>query len=246
MIEIAHILSATQCLLAIGLLVQTIEVAITRAFYSSVLSQKGSSQGILTVFLAGRIIGSLLLLLLAFNYLPSRIQQPLYWLLLLSSIFLVIRTRGPLCGGSDAMFFQVQVGLLICSYADWNPVFGIMGIAYIAAQSALSYFLAGIVKLRNSSWRNGEAIRNLFSMNTPYRIFEPVRAIAHAPIACMMMAWATMLFELLFPLLFMVPIEAKSIFLLAGVTFHLMNAAIIGINRFFWAWIATYPALLLF
>ena len=42
------------------------------------------------------------------------------------------------------------------------------------------------------------------------------------------------------------PLEGKVILLALGFTFHVVNAFVLGLNRFVWAWVATYPAILAF
>lgn len=57
------------------------------------------------------------------------------------------------------------------------------------------------------------------------------------------MAWAMMLFEAAFPLALLYPALTFP-FLAAAFTFHLLNAKLLGLNRFVPAWLATYPAIL--
>lgn len=164
--------------------------------------------------------------------------------LIASSMVLVARLRGPLCGGSDAMWFQVQVGLFVAALGVWQPVFVRVGLGWIAAQSVLSYWLAGVVKLRNAGWRNGESVRQLLASDGPYVLWAPARRLALRPLVCVALAWMVMLFEFAFPLVLLVPVEARWVWLAAGLSFHLANAVLLGLNRFAWAWAATYPALL--
>lgn len=166
--------------------------------------------------------------------------------LIVSSMFLVGRLRGPLCGGSDAMWFQVQVGLFLASLSGWQPVLARVGLGWIAAQSVLSYWMAGAVKVRNGSWRSGDVLRQLQSSDGPYVIWTPARWIARSPRLCLGLAWVVIGFELVFPAVLLVPTELRWLVLAAGLVFHLGNALVLGLNRFVWAWAATYPALLLF
>jgi hypothetical protein len=46
-------------------------------------------------------------------------------------------------------------------------------------------------------------------------------------------------FECAFPLAL---IDARLLSLL-GIAFHVVNARVLGLNRFLWAWLAAYPAL---
>ena len=59
-------------------------------------------------------------------------------LLLANSVWQKVRSRGPVCGGSDSMFLQVQLGLLIASLGSLEPLLGKVGLGWIAAKSVLS------------------------------------------------------------------------------------------------------------
>ena len=76
------------------------------------------------------------------------------------------------------MFFQVQLGLLIASCGFLEPILIKLGLGWIVAQSVLSYFLAGVLKLRTAGWWNGRALQKLLRSDGPYRIFTPARKLA--------------------------------------------------------------------
>lgn len=56
------------------------------------------------------------------------------------------------------------------------------------------------------------------------------------------MSWAVMLFELVFPLALVSQPTLIAALTIAAL-FHLANACLFGLNRFFWTWIAVYPIL---
>lgn len=56
------------------------------------------------------------------------------------------------------------------------------------------------------------------------------------------LSWAVMLWEVSFPLSLIHP-AVCAVYLGLGVIFHLSNFYLFGLNRFVWAWIATYPAI---
>ena len=58
------------------------------------------------------------------------------------------------------------------------------------------------------------------------------------------LCWSVIVMETLFPLCLVVPQPWGWPFLGWGVAFHLLCAVIMGLNSFFWAFVATYPALL--
>lgn len=161
--------------------------------------------------------------------------------LVILSLFILHRFQGPYNGGSDRM------GLLILSClaaAHFMPnayaqelVFGYLGIQLI-----LSYFIAGWVKIMNPEWRTGYALKDVFQYSV-YPVSEHLRALANWPKLLFCMSWAVMLFELLFPFT-LISQNTLIVGLAIAAAFHLANAYLFGLNRFFWIWLAAYPSLL--
>jgi hypothetical protein len=56
--------------------------------------------------------------------------------------------------------------------------------------------------------------------------------------------WSTLVFELGFVLVFVVPPPLVVVPLALGVMFHAGIAAVMGLNNFVWAFTSTYPAVL--
>lgn len=239
----ATALLLTQRILGGGLLLQSLELFGARRIYAPTGPLAG--RGNINLLLVGR--GALAVgLLVAPSGLNVFWNAGLFALLLGSSAWLVIRSRGPVCGGSDSMFFQVQLGLFLAALAFLHPVFPQLGLGWIAAQSVLSYFLAGVGKLRNSTWHDGTALLRLFNSSGPYVLWAGIRACARHKFICAWLGWGVVLFELVFPLVLMAPPAWRMVFLGVALAFHLANALVFGLNRFVWAWAATYPALLYF
>jgi hypothetical protein len=158
--------------------------------------------------------------------------QPVFpWLALAVALLQAARFRGSYNGGSDAMTLVVLLGLALAR--TFSPQ---LGLAYITAQLVLSYFLAGVFKLRDPAWRDGSALPRLLAApqyrTTPLSI--PMARLA---------GYAVITFECTFPLALLDAATAWA-FMLAGITFHVLNARVLGLNRFLWAWLAAYPALL--
>ena len=230
----------TQRLLGAGLFVQSAELIKTRSIYDKGGALEGSA---VTPWLAVRIGFA--------GWLIVSPVEPFGWasvivnlLLLGNSIWLTVRSRGPVCGGSDSMLFQVQLGLLIASCGFLEPVLIKLGLGWIVAQSVVSYFLAGVSKLRTAGWWNGRALKRLLRSDGPYRIFAPARKLASSRPFCAVLGGGMVLFELVFPAVLILPSEGKLVLLTAGCAFHVANALVLGLNRFVWAWVATYPAIL--
>ena len=140
----------------------------------------------------------------------------------------------------------VPEGVKLCLLVHFIPaprwreiVFG-----YLALQSTLSYCIAGWVKAMNPEWRNGQALQDVFRFSV-YPASESLRAWAERPGLLWCMSWAVMLVELLFPFTLLTH-TSLLIGLSIAAAFHLANACLFGLNRFFWIWLASYPSLLWF
>lgn len=170
------------------------------------------------------------------------IQTP--WVLLtlaFLSLLMLSRFQGPYNGGSDRMSLLILWCLCLAhfipSLRGKELAFG-----YLALQLVLSYAIAGWVKIINPDWRSGLALRDVFRFSA-YPVSEATRAWADRPHVLWLMSWAVMLFELLFPFTLITHTTLAMALILAA-CFHLANAVLFGLNRFFWIWLAAYPSIL--
>jgi hypothetical protein len=162
--------------------------------------------------------------------------------LCLSQILVCIRFRGASNGGSDALSVVLTSALSLPVLCGRTALIVQAALLYIGAQVTLSYVIAGLVKLRQADWRSGRALCH-FVLSSPLGAPALIgRVVSHAG-AARVLAWGAMGFECLFPLAWLSP-RLCPLFLLAGACFHAANVGLFGLNRFFWAWIAGYPALL--
>jgi Vitamin K-dependent gamma-carboxylase len=161
--------------------------------------------------------------------------------LVILGLFILRRFQGPYNGGSDRMGLLILCCLCLASFmpaAQWREyIFG-----YLALQLVLSYAIAGWVKIVNPEWRNGRALQDVFRFSA-YPASESLRNWADRPRLLFLMSWAVMLFELLFPLTLLTQ-TTLIIGLTIAAVFHLANACLFGLNRFFWVWLAAYPSVL--
>ena len=163
-------------------------------------------------------------------------------ILFFSTWLISIRWRGIFNGGSDSMTALIAFSLWIAqSFSHHSPVIKAC-FAYIAIQITASYFIAGIVKLKNIEWRSGVALPVFF--NTPRYDSPPewVRKLFEVPTRAKTLSWAVIIFECSFPLSWVSP-SFFSAYLCMALGFHLLNFWVFGLNRFFFAWLAGYPAL---
>ncbi|MEJ2817959.1 HTTM domain-containing protein [Caulobacter sp. CCG-8] len=186
------------------------------------------------VLFGGRIV---LCLLLAFGVASP---WPLVGLAVLS-LLILHRFQGPYNGGSDRMGL-LALWCLTLSRLLPMPQWKELAFGYLGVQLVLSYFIAGGVKIVNPDWRSGRALRDVFRFSA-YPVSEALRRWSDRPRVLLVMSWAVILFELAFPLTLL-----SRPTLIAGLAvaaaFHLANACLFGLNRFFWTWLAVYPAIL--
>jgi hypothetical protein len=165
-------------------------------------------------------------------------------LLLVSQLAICVRFRGTFNGGSDYMSVVVLLSLTGCqALARW-PSLAKACLAYACVQLVFSYFIAGVVKQQNRDWRTGKALASFVGSGlygTPAWLVRALSTGSRPTLA----SWTVMGFECGFPAALLSPVAAASLLLL-GALFHLGNAAVFGLNRFLFAWLAAYPSLLYF
>ncbi|MBU4432855.1 MAG: HTTM domain-containing protein [Alphaproteobacteria bacterium] len=157
------------------------------------------------------------------------------------SLLILQRFQGPYNGGSDRMGLLALWCLTLSRLAPSLPLRE-LAFGYLAAQLILSYVISGGVKIVNPDWRSGRALRDVFRFSA-YPVAEDLRRLADRPRLLMGMSWAVMLFELVFPLA-MISRPTLILALVIAAAFHLANACLFGLNRFFWTWLSVYPAIL--
>jgi hypothetical protein len=190
-------------------------------FFQKFLRKIFSAPGF--VYLAGiQILVSISVLFFTTSFLPL--------FLLLSSLLICWRWRGVFNGGSDSMTLLALLALAAARLHIGETKFEMGCLWFLALQGTASYFLAGLFKLKNPNWRSGSALGKI------------LRAWSLPPALSWFGSWLILCFECFFPVVFVFP-QTTPLFLGLGLLFHLMNIFAFGLNRFFWAWLAIYPAL---
>jgi hypothetical protein len=169
---------------------------------------------------------------------------PLFPLAVLSltGLYVNYRTRYGL-EASDQMLMIVCISLVLGSLIE-SDTGEELALYFIAAQAILSYFVAGISKLFGSLWRSGEAVRlivNTQSFGHPY--FAGV--LNRQPALGRVAALAVLVIECSFPLVLILPPSVTYMYIVLVFVFHLLNCVVLGLNVFLWAYLATFPAILL-
>jgi hypothetical protein len=162
--------------------------------------------------------------------------------LLFAQVAVCVRFRGTFNGGSDYLTVLILLALSMRWLCGATPLAGKAALAYIAVQVTLSYFIAGVAKLKEAPWRSGAALRG-FVTSESYGAPQFVRRLLDGKRRCLLLSWAVLAFECGFPLAWLSP-RACLPLLALGFAFHLGNSVVFGLNRFLFAWSAAYPALL--
>jgi len=165
------------------------------------------------------------------------------FLLLLLGLAILKIFHGPYNGGADRMSLLILLCLCLAHLAP-TPRWQELAFGYLALQLILSYFISGWVKVVNPEWRNGQALRDVFQYSA-YPVSESLRHLSQSPRLLLSMSWWVILFELLFPLALISSTSLKAALIFAAM-FHLSNAFLFGLNRFFWIWITAYPSIIWF
>ena len=160
-----------------------------------------------------------------------------------TSLLVSIRFRGRENGASDALMNLVALALAVaavarCVGADVDRAV----VVFVAAQALLSYVAAGLAKLRAPAWRSGTALAAFVAVE---RFGVPAavrRALGQGGLGAVA-GYGVIAWQLTSPL----SLSSKTTcvaFCAVGVVFHVGNFVVFGLNRFVFAWLSTYPALI--
>lgn len=117
------------------------------------------------------------------------------------------------------------------------------GLAWGAGQATLVYVASGAAKLARAFWRDGTAVA---AAMTSYQSGHAVLAavVRHRP-AAVALSWMVILLECLFPFALLAPPDICLAILAALAAFHFATAIFMGLSTYPWAFIATYPYIVL-
>lgn len=169
---------------------------------------------------------------------------PLMLFLFVGNLLILIRWRGAFNGGSDFMTLVVLCGLLIAQVFDAmdKPMLGWQaGFWYIALQSITSYFMSGSVKTLRREWRNGSAMTTFLNAAI-YGPLSPNHPLRNKWLA-LLGSWSFIVWEMLFPLS-LLDARLAAGFCAVAAFFHFLVFWFFGLNRFFWAWMCSFPAII--
>ncbi len=200
--------------------------------FSALVLTKSESSSLLFLISESKFIILLFLLMLSFF---------IFYLLLVCDFF-----KGRLNGGSDAMLFQVLLGLFLSflgalSDAELGKNLREAGLIWIATQVTLSYFMAGMIKARNPRWWRGVVLQEILQAPI-YSVPLFMRKLGWSYKSMVPMSVGLIVFEVTFPLVWIFP-KILLVYFVLGLIFHFGVWWALGLHRFFWVWTSTYPAL---
>jgi hypothetical protein len=167
-----------------------------------------------------------------------------YLLAIVVATSLLLAIRNPIGGdGADQMSAITSIALLI-TFIFRDPKIAAVSLYFIAAQSIISYVIAGTAKMLSKKWRSGAAVFQI--MNTESYGSERIAFYLHrsSPVVSAVLSWNVMLIEGLFFTVLILPYPYCLVFLAWGLFFHAYNAIVMGLNNFFWVFLSTYPAII--
>ncbi|MET0393842.1 MAG: hypothetical protein ABW019_11910 [Chitinophagaceae bacterium] len=115
---------------------------------------------------------------------------------------------------------------------------------FIALYTCVSYVTAGVTKWVDPAWRKGEGLLEVIHSPDLVPLERLAAFFRRYPGAGRALAWATIGIECLFPLALVAGPPFFWLFLIWGIVFHLTIAVVLRLGKFFWVWVATYPAII--
>jgi hypothetical protein len=160
-------------------------------------------------------------------------------------ILQTVALKGFFMGGADQMGLLVGLCLTVGSAEFLSEKFGKAAVLYLGIQLTGSYFVAGISRALNKNAWTGEFFLKLIETQN-YQIPPGVREIFRKKLGlARICSVGIIIFEIAFPfVVFFLGGSFLVTFLFLGLVFHGFNAWVLGLNRFFWAWLSAYPSLI--
>ncbi|PPF29558.1 hypothetical protein C5D07_03245 [Rathayibacter tritici] len=108
-------------------------------------------------------------------------------------------------------------------------------------QSGLSYFVSGLSKLFGSSWVQGDALGEIVQTQA-YGSGPAAEVLRSRPWLARLLTWATPIWELSFPIVYMLPKRCGRLALVGVKGFHVAVAAVMELPRFIWGFTGSHGA----
>lgn len=144
--------------------------------------------------------------------------------------------------GSDRMLTILLVGV-VCIEAVPTPHARHAALWFVGAHGILAYAAGGLAKVRSPMWLSGEAVSGVLGTRSVGHRALAGWAVSH-PGATQAVARSTIALECALPVLAFAGPAGAVAMVVGGTAFHAATALAMGLNRFPWVFLATYPAIL--
>jgi hypothetical protein len=159
---------------------------------------------------------------------------------LLTILFLLRNPYGH--DGADQMLLIIFAALSLVAL-DNTPFTRLIFFWFLTFQACLAYSVAGFAKLSARGWRDGSYLTAICGTSI-YGHAGLARVLREKPIFARITSRSLILWECSFPLALLAPPPVAYALIGTGLVFHLVNAYVMGLNTFLFAFVATYPAIL--
>ncbi|MEV0237978.1 hypothetical protein [Nonomuraea sp. NPDC050786] len=157
-----------------------------------------------------------------------------------TNYLLAVRIRAG-TDGTEHMSQLTYMALLAARLFPNDPKARAASAWFIGGQSMLSYLAAGLAKAAGPSWRQGQAMPGIFRTYV-YGDERVYKILKDRPMLSKLAGWGVIVGESIVPLALILPKKSAWGMLAAGASFHAGNAMFMGLNRFLWSFVGTYPA----
>ncbi len=143
--------------------------------------------------------------------------------------------------GADQMYMIVYGAIGLADFAGIDSV-AFYAVWFIAIQTSLAYLAAGLSKLIAPEWRSGVSLTGILG-TLIYGRPKLASVFAMQPRVSQALSRCVICWECLFWSALVLPRPMLPLMLFGGLVFHATAAVTMGLNSFFWAFVATYPAI---
>jgi hypothetical protein len=144
--------------------------------------------------------------------------------------------------GADQMVCIVYTAITIGLISP-GPLAPAVVLAFLTGQLLLAYVTSGALKARERGWWDGNYL--LFVLRTRSYGHRGAWAVCRRwPSLSAVASALVVILECSFPLTLVLPSPLREWVLAGGLTFHVANAIVIGLNSFTFTYVGLYPALL--
>ncbi|MFF5337429.1 hypothetical protein [Streptomyces sp. NPDC013181] len=192
--------------------------------------------GIQVIF-AGRLLAASVLM----NPRSSQQQRTVAVLFITATTYLLQYRIRYGADGTDHMTLVAYSALAAARLAPNDKVVKEAAAWFLTGQTMLSYLAAGLAKGAGVPWRTGMAMPGIFRTRVygDKRVYDVMKS---RPRLSKAMSWGVIIGESVIPLALIAPKKTSwALMGLAG-SFHGANALFMGLNRFVWAFVGNYPA----